>query len=45
MLQGLGKTVQTIAFLAAVLGKTGDVRRDSRAPGSSAVPGANQCVR
>ena len=42
-MQGLGKTVQTIAFLAALLGKTGG-KADSR-PAWQAMPaGATKCA-
>ena len=33
--QGLGKTVQTIAFMAALLGKTGTAALDSQRPAPS----------
>ena len=42
---GLGKTVQCIAFLAALLGKTGDPALDAAPPPAGAVRCADPHVR
>ena len=41
-MQGLGKTVQVLAFLAALLGKKGDPAKDRVPAWESALPGAQR---